>query len=245
MGRFTGERKALAAAVLALYGLLFVVVAMSPPEGWQACFTALALVYGLGFFGVVAGYFWARWYAIGLGISGLVSAAISMWQIGMEPVLMFYGGTHAAISALLWGVDMAKGFDGREEWRARFHLDEAATNKLGKAVIRLGISLPYVVMYGLAPREDAGAALLALAGLGLVAFGTWALFSLRTWGIAALVGAAIVLVAAAPATPFAVALTGSYGVAVGLAGAAGITLLLAAVAPFAGPMFRFLRDGGR
>lgn len=242
MGRLTGERKALAAAVLALYGLLFVVVAMSPPPGWQACFTALALVYGLGFFGLVAGYFWARWYAIGLGISGAVSSAISMWQIGLEPILIFYGATHGAISALLWGVAMAKGFDGRPEWRARFHLDESATNKLGKSVIRLGISLPYVVMYGLAPREGAGAALLALGGLALVAVGTWALFALRTWGVVALAGAAALLVAAAPATPFAVALGNGYGVAVGLSGAAAVALLVAAVTPFAGPVVRYLRD---
>lgn len=239
--RLTGERKAIAAAILALYGLLFLVVALAPPPGWLRCFSALAFIYGLGFFGVVAGYFWARWYAIGLGLSGLTTAVISMWQIGLEPVLMFYGGTHAAISLLLWGTGMARGFDGREEWRARFHLDEQATNRLGKSIIRLGISLPYVVMYGLAPREGDGGALLALGGLAVVALGTWALLSLRTWGPFALLGAAGLLFAAAPMTPMAVAIGGGYAVAVGLAGSAGIALLVAAVAPFAGPVARYLR----
>jgi hypothetical protein len=241
----TGERKAIAAAVLALYGLLFLVVGQAADPAWTTCFTALAGAYGLAFFSVVAGYFWARWYAIGLGLSGVASAAISMWQVGMEPVLLFYGGTHAAIAALLWGAGMARGFDGREEWRARFHLDESATNRLGKAVIRLGISLPYVIMYGLAPREGAGATLLAAAGLGLVALGTWALFSLRTYGVVALAGAAGLFLLAAPATPAIVALNNGYGLAVGLIGAAGVTLLIAAVAPFVGPMARYLATGRR
>jgi hypothetical protein len=245
MGRLTGERKAIAAAVLALYSLLFVVVAMNPPPGWQACFTALAGVYGLAFFGLVAGYFWSRWYAVGLGMSGLISAAISIWQIGMEPVLVFYGATHAAVSALLWGKAMASSFDGKLDWRQRFHLDESSTNRLGKAVIRLGISLPYVVMYGLAPRDGAGSTLLALGGVLLAGFGTWALFSMRTWGVVALAASAVALLASAAGTPQMVSMTGGYGIAMGVTGLAAITMLVAAIAPFARPITRHLLEDGQ
>jgi hypothetical protein len=241
MARFTGERRALAAAVLALYGLLFLVVSLSAPPGWETCFVALAGLYGVGFFAVVAGYFWARWYAIGLGISGLVSAVISMWQIGAEPPLVFYGGTHAAISLLLWGTGMAGGYDGRKEWRTRFHLDDSATNRLGKAVIRVSVSLPYVVMYALAPREDAGQTLLAVGGLALAALGAWALVTMRTWGVVALGAGAAVLAATLAVTPWVVPLADGIGLAALLTGTAAVGLLVAGVAPFAGPMLRYLR----
>jgi hypothetical protein len=193
MGRLTGERRAIAAALLAFYGFIYMVVATNPPPGWAATFAALALVYGAGFFALVAGYFWARWYAIGLGISGLITAIFSVLQIGMEPVLLFYGATHAGVSLFLWGGGMALTFDGRKEWRERFHLDENSTHKLGKSVIRLGISLPYIVLYALAPKEGAGEALISALAGGLLLTGVIATLRMRTWGVAALAGGAVAL----------------------------------------------------
>jgi hypothetical protein len=216
-------------------------MALAPAPGWQACFTGLALVYGIAFFGVVAGYFWARWYAMGVGISGLVGALISMWQIGMEPVLLFYGATHAAVPLFLWGGGMANVFDGRAEWRTRFHLDEHATNRLGKAVIRLGISLPYVIMYALAPREGAGGALLALTGAVLIGLGAWALSAMRTWSILALIGGAGALAASLPFTPPTIAIGTSHTLATGVLGAAAVALVLTSITPFVGPIARFVR----
>jgi hypothetical protein len=242
MANLVGERRALAAAILAFYGFLFLIVALAPPPGWRACFAALALVYGTGFFSLVAGYFWARWFCIGLGISGLISAGVSIFQIGPEPVLLFYGGTHAAVSLVLWGAAMARAFDGRKEWRERFHLDEAGTHRLGKAIIRVGISLPYVVMYALAPREDAGAALIAGAAGALATLGLLGLVRMRSWGVFALGGAAVVtaLSVATLSSPI-VALAGGYGVHVLLTGTVGAVFLALAVAPFAEPAWRYLR----
>ena len=145
MVKLTGERKAVSSALLALYGFLFLIVCMQPPPGWEKVFIGLTLIYWTGFFGVVAGYFWGRWYSLGLGLSGLVSAGISIFQMGPEPVLVFYGVTHGLISIALWGNQMAKTFDGKLEWRKRFHLNEESTDKLGKAITRLGMSLPYVI----------------------------------------------------------------------------------------------------
>lgn len=233
--RLTGERKAVASLVLALYGLFFLVIALNPPAPeWQACFAALAGVYGLGFFGLVAGYFWSRWYAVGLGISGLISAAISVYQIGAEPILLIYGGSHAAVSLLLWGKGMASDFDGKLDWRTRFHLDEHATNRLGKAVIRLGISLPYVVMYGLAPRDGSGA-MLAILGVLLAGSGAVALLSLRTWGVLALAGGAAALLGAAG-----ISVASGAGLALGITGIAAVGLLAATIAPFARPIAHHL-----
>ena len=46
MGRLTGERRALAAAVLAFYGFIYLLVAMNPPgPEWTAAFAGMALCY--------------------------------------------------------------------------------------------------------------------------------------------------------------------------------------------------------
>ncbi len=244
MGNLVGERKALASAILAFYAFLFFIVAMAPPPGWRPCFAALGLVYGTGFFALVAGYFWARWYAIGLGLSGLISAAVSIFQIGPEPVLLFYGATHAAVSIVLWGAAVARAFDGRKEWRERFHLDEAGTHRLGKAIIRVGISLPYVVMYALAPREDAALALVAGLGGLLATAGFFGLVRMRTWSVLALAAAAALTAGSIFVLPEAVAPLGcGYGVHLALSGSAATVLLAWAVAPLCAPMWRYLRGG--
>jgi hypothetical protein len=243
MGRLTGERRAIAAALLAFYAFIYMLVALAPPPGWAAAFSAMCLVYGAGFFGLVAGYFWARWYAIGLGMSGLITAIFSIFQIGMEPVLLFYGVTHGGVSLFLWGTGMSTAFDGRKEWRERFHLDENATHKLGKSVIRLGISLPYIVLYALAPKDGAGEALIAALAGGLVLTGIVALFRLRTWGVAALAAGAVALGASLVTGAFGLAPFGNgYAVNVSAAGAAALLLVAAALAPFARPVARYLRS---
>jgi len=242
MGVLTGERRAIVAAVLAFYGFFFLIVSLAPPPGWARCFAALAGVYGLGFFAVVAGYFWARWFAMGLGLSGAISAAISMWQVGPEPVLVFYGGTHLLISGFLWGKGMALAFDGRKEWRKRFHLDEPATHKLGKAIVRAGISLPYILMYALAPREGAGGALAALAGMSLAVLGVSGLVKARTWGLVALSAGAAALAASLAMSPTMVSFGSGYSINVFFLGQMAVALLAIAVAPFAGPVFRYLRQ---
>lgn len=242
MRPLTGERKALAAAVLGFYTFVFLIVALTPPPGWGPCFAALAGVYGLGFFSLVAGYFWARWYVIGVGMSGFISGLVSVVQLGPEPVLLFYGGTHLGASLVLWGDKMSLLFDGRSEWRDRFHMDENATNRLGKAVIRAGISLPFVVMYALAPREGAALGLTAAGAAALAGLGFWGLIRLRTWGLLALGGAAGVLLSAVSAGPELSASANGHVLDLAAVGLAAGILLLAAVVPFAGPVVRRLRS---
>ena len=85
--KLVGERRALAAAVMVFYFLFYGGIAFSGlvPELSRA-FYAIAGVYGLAFFSLVAAYFWARWFAIGVALYGVIVGALGMWQVGAEPI---------------------------------------------------------------------------------------------------------------------------------------------------------------
>ncbi|MBK9029813.1 MAG: hypothetical protein IPL61_00470 [Myxococcales bacterium] len=229
MKALVGERRAMAAAVLSFYGFIYVLLGWSAPPEWSALLTAIAGLYAVAFVGVVAGWFWGRWFAQGLGYWGVVSGVLGMWQIGPEPVLVFLTASHAVVSVLLAGEAMAAGFDGRAEWRARFHLDDGGVHRLGKSVVRAAMSLPILIMWALAPSQPsslvASADLMALLPAGLAVVGLVALVRMRTWGLFALAGAGVAMVALA---------------GVGLVAMIAAALLAAAVAPFARPMARAL-----
>ncbi|MBX3157423.1 MAG: hypothetical protein KF773_15720 [Deltaproteobacteria bacterium] len=226
--KLVGERRALAATVMVFYFLIYLVVAIQrPAPELTNMLLALAGVYGLAFFSLVAGYFWARWYAIGVGIYGIITAVVGMWQLGTEPVLLFIGGTHLGATLLLWGQNMAQPFDGQTAWREKWHMDDNAVQRLGRSVIRAGVSLPFILLYAFAPRDGATTHLLAVAALVLAGVGLRALVRMKTWGVIAMGAAGTLLLAQAAVSP-----------AVTPAVAGG--LLLAATAPFAGPMTRFL-----
>ena len=138
--KLVGERRAIACAILALYGFFYLVIAMSGQQPALApALGALAGCYGLAFFGLVAGYFWARWYAVGLCLYGVITTAVGIWQLGPEPILLFVGGTHLVATLALWGDSMAVSYDGQTSWRDRFHMDDNAVQRLGRAVIRAGV----------------------------------------------------------------------------------------------------------
>lgn len=235
--KFVGERRALAAAVFAFYFLVYglvVMLGMIPPEFTKA-FAAIAGVYGLAFFSLVAGYFWARWYAVGVGLYGVITAAVGMWQIGAEPVLIFVGGTHLAATVLLWGNSMSGPYDGQTAWREKLHMDENAVQRLGRSVIRAGVSLPFILLYALMPKPQTASVVLSLLALGLAGFGFRALVKTRTWGILAMgLGGALFVTLAA--TDLAMGASGLYALRPALGG----LLLCAAAAPFAIPMARYV-----
>lgn len=241
MDRLTGERRALAAAVLAFYTFLHFLVALMPPPGWGACYWALTAVYGLGFFALVAGYFWARWYSMGLGLYGGVVGIIGLIYLGWEPILVFYAGTHLGAAVVLFGSGMAKRFDGRQDWRSRFHLDEDGVNRLGRAVLRLGLSLPFMITYALAPKD--GMESLAIAGVGLAGLGLWALIRMRSWGVLALMGSAAALGLSVFTAPDTAYLARGWSVDLIALGTASAILVAAAAAPFVVPMTRYVIRG--
>ncbi len=236
--KLVGERKALAAAVFFFYALLYAVVVLSgafPPE-FSAAFGAIAGVYGLAFFALVAGYFWARWYAVGVGLYGVITGALGLWQLGPEPIILFMGGTHLAAAALLWGETMSGPFDGRLEWRARFHMDDHAVQRLGRSVIRAGVSLPMVLLYALAPKQPGAATVVAIGALVLTGVGLHGLVKLKTWGVIALAAAGTLLVSMAGLQLLDTGVTTSL-----VKPALGGILLIAAAVPFVPAMLRYAR----
>jgi len=234
--KLVGERRALAAAIMACYFLLYGVLAYAQmvPELTKAL-AALAGVYGLAFFALVAGYFWARWYAVGVGLYGVITAAVGMWQLGAEPILLVIGGTHLAATIFLWGQAMTQPYDGQTAWREKFHMDENAVQRLGRSVIRAGVSLPFILLYAFAPKPDAGSAVLSFGVFVLAAAGLRGLIQLKTWGVLALGAAGALMVSMLGAEAVAYGLTPG-GAVFGLAGA----VMLAAAAPFFGPIARFV-----
>ena len=179
-------------------------------------------------------------FAIGLGISGFLTGAISMFQMGgIEETLIFYTLSHLLISAFLWGNSMANFFDGKKEWRARFHLDEYATNRLGKSVIRVGISLPYVVLFAFAPREEA--AFLAIAGGSITCAAAWGMSRMRSWAIPAFAIGAVTMLVASTGPAMYQSFSQGPTTNVNLLGTAAALLIVLALIPLAGPTWNFLR----
>jgi hypothetical protein len=238
MKRLVGERKALAAAVLAFWSFLYTLLALAgPPPGLMPMIASLAGVYALAFFGIVAGYFWARWFAVGLSLFGVIEGVLGLWQMGAEPFVMFILITHGIAAAFLYGDAMAESFDGQKAWRERMSMDDNAVARLGNAVTRLGVSLPMVLIWALMPK--AGGLAFAAAGLALVA--TAGLLRLRTWGVLAMVGSAGLLIGGAATASFSIGVAPDamtpMGAPLAIAAAA---LLLAGALPFFAPIRRFL-----
>ena len=238
MKSLVGERKALAAAVLAFYGFFYTLVTLSgPPPGLEKITAALAGVYGVGFFGLVAGYFWARWFAVGLSLFGVIEGAVGMWQMGAEPIVLFILITHGVAALFLWGDSMAALFDGQSAWREKLSMDEGAVNRLGNAVTRLGVSLPLVLIWALAPKAGA----LAIGAGAAVMLAAAGVLRLRTWGVLAMLGSAgLVAGSIATAPSVSTSMAAWTPISAALAAVAAV-LLVAGAVPFFGPIRRFVR----
>jgi hypothetical protein len=236
--KLVGERRALAAAVMAFYFLFYGVIALAQiAPDFTPAFAAIAGVYGLAFFSLVAGYFWARWYSVGVGLYGVISAGVGIWQVGAEPLLLFMGGTHLAATLFLWGQTMSEPYDGQTAWREKFHMDEHAVQRLGRSVIRAGVSLPFILLYALVPRPDStAAALIGAAAFVLAAAGLRGLIQLKTWGVLA-IGAAGALTLSLVGMDIALHRVDAFTISPAFAGS---TLVLAVV-PFLAPIARFCR----
>jgi hypothetical protein len=232
--KLVGERRALAAAIMAFYFLFYGVLAFARvlPDFTMA-FAGIAAVYGLAFFALVAGYFWARWYGVGVGLYGVITAAVGIWQIGAEPVFLFIGGTHLAATVFLWGQAMSGSYDGQTGWRERFHMDEGSVQRLGRSVIRAGIMLPFFVLYALAPKPGGAAAAVSLAALVLAAAGLRGLIQLKTWGVIAIGAAGGLMLTMVGAD---ILSDGAVAVRPAIFGA----MAIAAAAPFFAPIARFM-----
>ena len=244
---FERTRRALAALGLSLFISLYLLLAlMGADQGLARACLALAVCYGVAFVGVVAEWFWARWFATGLAWSGVMIAAASLVMIGWTPVLGIFGGLHGLVVLALMGKKMAARYDLQEAWRKRYNMDEFGVARLQKTVTRAAVSLPSMIFWALGPREDGMTMVAGVAAVLLVAAGLRGLVHMRTWGVVALGAAAAVVAATGNVTAFAFTPTyGDFGAFPNLMQLAGSTLALvflaAAVLPFSGAIVRFLR----
>jgi hypothetical protein len=249
---FERFRRALAALALSLFVCLYLMVSLNPPEGWGPAFVALAACYALAFLGVAAEWFWGRWFASGLGWSGVMVAVASLAMIGWVPALAIYGGLHLLIVLALAGAKMVARYDLQDAWRQRYNMDEFGVDRLRKTVTRASASLPSVILWALAPKEPGQGMVLPVLATLLTLAGVGGIVRLRTWGLLAL-GAASVTVFFTFLTTFlspsstASDFTAAVGLPLTLPGALGLGPMLAAaflaasVAPFVRPAARFLR----
>jgi hypothetical protein len=241
-----GIRRAIALLLLGFYVTQFAMTAWLGPDELLACYLGLALCYGLAFIGLAAEWFWARWFSMGVGNFGSLLLLV-LFKTGMEPIILFFGLTHLAISVLLMGEGMASRYEHSEATQERWNFQEESLILMRRAIRSAGSTLPFLILYALAPRPE----MLQLAAIGLGVAGTYGLLRARTWGVLALGGAGLAALvdglgfAGAPSVGYLLlsplAPQGAtwmiYGPVFGiLAGG----LLLAPIA-FASPMVRYLR----
>lgn len=232
-------------------------MSLNAPEGFGRVFVALSVCYAVAFVGVVAEVFWGRWFATGLAWSGIMMAIAVLVLLGWMPQMAVFGGMHLVVAVSLMGKKMAARYDMQEAWRTRFQIDEFGVARLRKAVTSAAASLPSMIMWVLAPKEEGLAAVGAVAALVLTVAGLRGLVRLRSWGVLSLAGAgALVAVSGHVGLPFLSGLGGTdclgffgsvpaqvklawYGEALGPTLA--FVLLAIAVVPFAGAIVRYLR----
>jgi hypothetical protein len=247
---FERTRRAVAALGLSVFVTLYLLVSLNAPDGFARVFVALAVCYGVAFMAVAAEWFWGRWYATGLAWSGVMIAAAALYLVGWAPQLAIFGGLHLVVVLALMGKKMAARYDLQEAWRERYKMDEFGVARLQKTVTRSAASLPSLIFWALAPKEEGMAvALGAVAALGLAAVGLRGLVRLRSWGVLALAGAGALVAAVGHVGdvfklgPLAHGL-GAQGTALvvpALAPTLALACLALAVLPFTGAIARYLR----
>lgn len=176
-----GLRRAIALLLLGFYVTQFAMTAWLGPDEMFACYLGLALCYGLAFIALGAEWFWARWFAIGVGNFGSLLLLV-LFKVGLEPIIAFFGFTHLAIALLLFGEGMAARYEHSEATAERWNFQEESLILMRRAVKSAGSTIPLLILYGLAPRPEG----IQLAALGLGVAGLVGLLRGRTWGVLAL-----------------------------------------------------------
>jgi hypothetical protein len=244
-------RVALALLPLSLFGLQFLFGALAGESDFRAALAALAASYLLGFVALASEWFWARWFASGLGWWG---AIMGLFMVVMIPVpevrtaMAVFAGLHAIVIVSLMGKKMAARYDMQPGWREHFGMDEFGVVRLGRAVTRASAALPGLLLWAFAPRQPTPEPdMMALGAAGLAMLGIWALVRRRTWGIFALGGAAVGMLGITPPVAHEHGVKvlqdglGAIVSAPGFAGAVAL-LLFAATLPFAGAAIRYYRS---
>ena len=173
-----GIRRAFALFILAFYTIQFGTTAWLGPDEFMACFTALAMCYGIAFLGLGAEWFWARWFAMGLGNFGSLMLLV-LFKTGIEPIIAFVGISHLLVTVFLAGEGMAARYELSERTAERYNFEQESLALMRRAVKSAGSTLPFLILYGLAPHAQ----WLQIGVLVAGAFGLFGLLRLQTWGI--------------------------------------------------------------
>jgi hypothetical protein len=262
---YVGERKAVALLCMGFFSTLFFMIALSArteiPEFFPM-FAAMTLLYVTAFMGVAAEWFWGRWFATGLGYWGVTMTIMTIVTTRSAPTqIIVFGVMHGLMSVLLQGEKMAALFDAKPEWREKWKLDEQGVIRVRKSVTRAASSLPALILFALAPRQDQSlyglasfdAITLTLVGLVVVSLVSL-LVSRRTWAVLMLGASGVALLLRAVTVDARLFASGIYfepatmphaDCVLHLVGALGGLLLISASLPFVGPMASYLARGRR
>jgi hypothetical protein len=245
------ERAALALLSLSFFAIIYFLVAFQTPPEWARVFCALSVLYLVGFLAVASQWFWARWFASGLGWSGFMVGMMALVMVGWHPSLAIYTLLHGTVVAMLMGPKMAARYELQTAWRERYKMDEFGVARLGKAVTRGSASLPTLVMWALAPREGDQMLWLPLVALGLGVLGLTAVVRMRAWGLLALgvgagaTSAAFLLMPSVNAASLGAVSFGGIWMAMASSPNLAVAFMTAALVPFAGAIISFLRTDPR
>ncbi len=236
-----GTRRALALLILSFYVIQFAMTAWLGPDELYAAYLGLTLCYLLAFFGLAAEWFWARWFAMGVGNFGSLMLLV-LFKVGPEPIFVFFGVTHLLVVLCLMGEGMAAKYEYSEKTAERWNFQEDSIALMRRGVKSAGSTLPLLILYALAPRGEWMQ--WTLLGVGLIGF--FGLIRAKTWGPMLLGATGLVClldglgVFGPPTIGFMVlgpdTLPALYGKAGIFAGATMLVML-----PFIGPMVRYLR----
>ena len=172
-----GIRRAIALLLLSLFFWQFLLTALLGPDELFACFLALAICYGVAFLGVAAEWFWARWFAMGLGQFGSFMLLVLL-QVGFDESVAFFGFSHLTVWLFLAGEGMAARYEHSEATAERWNFQEDSLALMRRAVRSAGMSLPFLILYVLGPKPE----LHQLLALGLASAGFVALVAGIMWG---------------------------------------------------------------
>lgn len=191
-GRFAtamliGIRRAIVLLILAFFAIQLGMTALVGPEELTAAMAGLTACYLLAFFGVAAEWFWARWFAMGLGNFGSLMLLV-LFKTGFEPIFAIIGGAHLIIMIFMAGEGMAARYEYSPEAQERYNFEQESLATLRRAVKSAGSTLPILILYSLAPGEESFTRLGALLLGGLGVFG---LLRQRSWSLLPLAGAGL------------------------------------------------------
>lgn len=262
---YVGERKAVALLCMGFFATLFFMISLQArtelPE-FFAMFSAMTLLYLTAFMGVAAEWFWGRWFATGLGYWGVTMTIMTIVTTRSAPTqIIVFGVMHGLMSVLLQGEKMAALFDAKPEWREKWKLDEQGVIRVRKSVTRAASSLPALILFALAPRQDQslyGLPTFDAVTLTLAAVALFALVSLlttrRTWAVMLLGAAGVGLLARAVFSGARLYASGVYfepatvphaDCMLVILGAVGGLFLVSSSLPFVGPMLSYVLRGRR